>query len=390
MSGLPDTRDYSAIAGTSPIAAKTFNNIQDCIVSLKRNQACGDFGPGTDGDVTLDGIVAAPPWCTKVGTVYTMTRDAFPRNLTLSGPGVVLVRAGFRPYVKNKFKTTGGAWLDASGGDATSGLAGAAYNLAGVGAAAGTVNGGGNSVNGSNTIGGNTGNVINSFCGNGGNGGTSLSAGGVGGVNTLPAATAGRPEACRGPLMGAIVSKTGILWLNGAPGGAVGGGGGGTNIGGAGGGGAGVGCLAARKIELASANDIRCRGGKGGDTTYAGCGGGGGGGGGTEIIVYQEMTIASGVLTAATVCAGGVHGVGNSEAPAATDGGVGTLFLIQIDVDYVGVVSDVSAVPTMLPDVYDDAALPDPSTFKVNSVIVNRTTKQILITFDQITWTALS
>src|SRR3982750_2610441 len=33
------------------------------------------FGHGSDGDVTLDGVVAAPAWATKLGTVYTAFRN---------------------------------------------------------------------------------------------------------------------------------------------------------------------------------------------------------------------------------------------------------------------------------------------------------------------------
>jgi hypothetical protein len=386
----PPTRDLTLMPGTSPVPSGTINRLQDIAVSLQTNQSEGAFGPGTDGDVVLDGVVAAPAWCTKVGTVYTMTRDAFPNNLTLTGAGVVLVRAGFRPYVRKQFQTIGGAYLDASGGAATSGLAGAAYNLAGVGAPAGTVGGGTTGGNSNNTIGTNGTNVgAPSFSGAGGNGGTSLSAGGVGGTVTAPGPTDGRPEVCLGALMGALVSKNGVQWLKGGASGADGGGGGGTNVGGAPGGGAGVGCLAARKIVLENANDIRCRGGNGGLTTYAGCGGGGGGGGGTEIIVYQQLTVGVGVLNAATVCAGGVQGVGNAEAPPATPGAVGTLFLIKIAVDFVLNSTAPASVPTMLPATYFEP-LPDPANFPINSVIVNRTTNEILITYDQLNWTALS
>src|ERR1700737_2572393 len=50
----------------------------------------------SDGNVTLDGVVAAPSWATKSGTVYTLTRDTALNNLTVTGAGVVLNTANFR------------------------------------------------------------------------------------------------------------------------------------------------------------------------------------------------------------------------------------------------------------------------------------------------------
>lgn len=384
MSGLPNTRDLTFLPGISPVASGTLNNMQDCIVSIVANQSDGTFGPGTDGAVTLDGAVAAPSWCTKSGTVYTMTRDAFPNSLTLTGAGVELKTAGFRLRVKNQFQTIGGAFLDNNGEDA-------ATFHGGHSAASGTVNGGSaNAPDGGTGAGSNGTNATNSFGGAGGNGGNGASGvGGTGGTATVPAATAGRPEAHPGPLLGAIAAASGITWLvGGAPGGSGGGGGGG-NDGGGGGGPAGVLCLAARRIVLASANDVRCRGGAGGPGLGATIGGGGGGGGGVAIIAYQSLSVASGTLNSATVCAGGAAGVGSGALSLSTAGSTGTLFTLDVSVAYNPVLTGPASPPSALPAAYIEP-LPNPGNFAVNSVIVNKTTNQIMITYDQVNWTALS
>lgn len=389
--GLPDTRDYTAIPGTSPVKAATINNLQDCVVSLKKNQSAGEFGDGGDGNVTLDGVVAVG-WATKVGTVYTLNQDVFCDTLILSGAGVVLkfgsaASGVFKVYCKTQFKTQGGAYADLSGTDAALNIAGAAYG------AGGTVTGTTASPNGTNGNGANIAAVANAYGGIGGNGGTSLSAGGTGGTITSPGASKGRlNNICGGPLLGTIYSPSqGATAIAGGAAGAPGGGGGTVNVGGAGGNPGGVLCLAARKITLESSADIRARGGKGGDcTNSSNSGGGGGGGGGVVLLTCCSYSVGVGAINDGTMVAGGAAGLGQgAQAPAATAGHGGLIFLQVIDVSYQATTTAPASVPTALPPVYFEP-LPDPANFPTNAVIVNATTLTWVITLDNLNWTALT
>lgn len=56
------------------------------------------FGMGSDGNVSLNGSVAAPSWATKSGSKYILNRDVYCNSLTLTGTAQ-LVLNGFRLFV---------------------------------------------------------------------------------------------------------------------------------------------------------------------------------------------------------------------------------------------------------------------------------------------------
>jgi hypothetical protein len=392
----PFVRFLTFLARVSAIPAKGVNMLQDGIISLVSNQSSSNYGSGVDGDLVLDGVVAAPAGMLKTGAAYRLVQDWCGGTLTVTGAGVALLTStaegSFRIYCKTKLKTAGGAYIDASGADAVLNVGGAATND-------GTVQKSFGGPNGTNGNGTNGTAPVHGVAGNSGNGGTSLSAGGNG-VSSAPPATAvfSRPESiCGGPWLGAGFSPMAApVALAGGASGASGGGGGTVNVGGGGGGGGGVLAIAARSIELESASDLRCRGGKGGDcTNSSNSGGGGGGTGGLALIVCQQLTVGAGVVDAATVCPGGAAGAGNGlQAPAATAGAVGKLYLIKTDVEYVPVASadDEVAGLMMLPDTFEEGAVPDPSTMPLRAVIciTNGPDNQALyINRDGTKWSAL-
>ena len=105
------------------------------------------FGTGIDGSASLDGTVAAPAWATKSGSNYTLTRDVFATNLTLTstariftngyrlcGTGILDVSAaGTNAISVNPNTMTGGAGATAG----TAGTVGVASSGFSVGAGAG-------------------------------------------------------------------------------------------------------------------------------------------------------------------------------------------------------------------------------------------------------------
>lgn len=289
-------------------------------------QALGaPFGNGADGNVTLDGTVAAPSWAGKVGTVYSLNRDVFLNNLTVTGAGVQLFTNGYRVFARGTLTTAAGGNVNCDGAAGSTStpptgtvLAGAA---GGAGVSVNSVGGAGASVS-ANGLGG--------AGGAGGIGGTN--GGGAIGTVTAPASTLGDPRAFSASTIGCIVGisagAAAVTALRGGGGGSGGGGGGGGGSSGNGGQGGGVLCVVARVLSLANATDIHANGGAGAAATGAGSqGGGGGGGGGCAIIAYGSKNV---TLSAASNAAGGAGGAGVNGGATGAAGSNGSLYDIPL------------------------------------------------------------
>lgn len=286
---------------------------------------------GFDGAVTLDGVVAAPSWATKVGTVYTMTRDAFPSALTVTGAAVVLKTANFRLICSGTITTAAGGTIN---NDGAAGSVSTATNTATPAGSlgAGGSGGAGGTVSGAGAAGGN---VTNATGGAGGAGGLGPGgAGGGAGTATAPAANLGGYHMWPGPNSSGYVFSwaTPGVWnqlQGGAGGGGSGGGSGGGITGNSGGAGGGVMVVMARQFILANATDIHCNGGAGaaGNGGAFSSGGSGGGGGGTLLLCYGTSNQ---TFTAANCVAGGAGGaIGSGGSAAGAAGANGTLLVFS-------------------------------------------------------------
>lgn len=299
--------------------AQPFKEEADWIDYLNKTPKCV-ISDGVDGAATLDGA-ATVAWATRVGNIYTMTRDAFLTSLTING-GVTLKPAGFRLFGTGTLTTVAGApngQISCDGNPGVGLTAGAAGSTGTLLSGYAGGNGGAAGVNP-----GNSGSNQTGFAGAGGHGGDGTSVPGNGGTMTAPAASLGRPDAFNAGNLGTIQGLSGTTVTFTAIGGGAGGGGGGGAAGGVtGGGGAGGGVMVIvfRALSLASAADIHCTGGAGANGTI-GCGGGGGGGGGVLIIAYGSKNAVT--FSAATNCAGGAAGSGPTVV--ATAGSTGALY----------------------------------------------------------------
>lgn len=289
----------------------------------------GFFGDGSDGSVIFDGtstVLGLVP----SSSVYTLTRDIYCINITLSGASTVVKTNGYRIYAKGTVTTSGGAIISASGNNGSGSTAGTA-------GATGTVMAGASGGAGAASAVGNPGNngTGYSYGGQGGTGGSGSTnpggAGALGGSLTLNA-TLGSPRLYSASTLGAILgggaSSPYVNWYVGGGGGGSGGGNSGTS--GGGGAGGGVLCIAARTLSLANASDLRAWGGNGGAGVSGNSGGGAGGGGGVAVIAYATLTAAAGSMSSATNCAGGSGGAGFGTGATGGAGNTGTLFLIQL------------------------------------------------------------
>lgn len=395
--GLPATRDLSFIDGLTKIPASVMNNIQDCIVAFS-GATFGVYGNGFDGDVVLDGVVAAPSGMTKVGTVYTMTRHFFARNLTVTGAGVQVNTAGWHLYASVSITT--------DHADAIVSLANAGSNgVASVGGAGGAQSytsasaffqvhanqqGATGANSGGSVLAGPPG-VPQSYGGAGGAGGNGDSAGGaISGANTQPTALQGTAHIVLPQMTGWMASTTGgaLAWnaVYGGQGGAGGGGGTAGAAGGGGGGGGGVLMVAAPTITCATAADIRAAGGKGGNASTGGdgnAGGGGGGGGGVFFAFYHRCNV---TFAAATNCPGGAGGTGGGGGAgfAGSAGSAGTVFARQM------MLQPSATIPVTGPSaLYTTATLPDPAVVPLGSLIYNTDTDELLINKTTAAWTAI-
>jgi hypothetical protein len=305
----------------------------DFIAYIQQQALATAFGDGVDGNVTLDGVVAAPSGMSKVGTVYTLTRDFYANNLTVTGAGVILKTSGYRLFVRGTLTTAASGIISNDGNSA-------ALRIGGAVGPTGTLLGGAAGGNGGDGTGGaQTGSpgtvATNSLGGAGGAGGAS-----GGGTNGGPAQSTVPPAATLGgahvfsPLtVGHICGISGGVSTSTALQGGAGGSGGGASgpgapggTAGGGGGGGGVLVVVARILALNSASDIHANGGAGAAATVTGAtgsGGGGGGGGGVALIAYGSK--GSTVFSAATNVAGGAGAAGIGTGVAGSVGSNGTV-----------------------------------------------------------------
>lgn len=326
------TVDTSVVMATRLYVDEKDDELEEALKVYTDNRVgMGFFGDGSDGDAELDGTNEVD-WASKASSVYTMSRDCFCDDLTLTG-GAELKANGFRIYVRGTLKTEDGSKITANGTSATTRTGASA-------SATGTVLGGGQGGNGGDGSGeAQNGFVpafgpVESFGGGGGAGGASGGAtpGGTA-ISTSPlAAELGSPHVFGAPTSGYVAGLSAgaatLTALSGGYGGSGGGASGSGGSGGGGGGGGGVLVVAARMFELESAGDLTAAGGDGapgGSGGASGSGGGGGGGGGVVIFAYVKKN--EGVTFSASVNApGGNGGAGGGAGTAGEDGEDGALF----------------------------------------------------------------
>lgn len=292
--------------------------------------SAGWFGPTTgsstpvDGAaVTLDGVVT-PAWTTRVGSVYTVTREYFVGTLTVNA-GITLNHSGFWG---NGTSLVNRGHINADGG---SGLAGAGGSLAGNGelcSQTGTGGSGGNNAAGTaGTTSTGVGILLPGGVGAGGAGGASGggNAGGAGGTYNAPTTTNfGLGNRLAIALLAAMnmSAQVPVRFNNGAGGG----GGGASGVGSIGGGGGAVGGimgLAFATIDNTGTGSITANGGAGanGNGGGTGAGGGGGGAGGVLFVVAKSLT------GNAPTANGGAAGAGTGTGAAGVAGPAGLLQL---------------------------------------------------------------
>lgn len=287
------------------------------------------FGTGQDGTYTLDGSAAGSGMTFDGSLTYTLSRDVFAGNLTMSG-AYRLNTAGWRLYVNgtltlgasNRIANDGNAAVTSSPGGATTSQT-VGYGTGGGGAVSRSTAG---------STAGNAGTSQgNSFGASGGRGGddSPFTAGGAGGVATAPATNRGELWTAPQAAISRLMSYAGDVNLEGG----AGGGSGfvsynasdtGTHTSGAGGGGAGIVLIAARKIV--NAGLITANGGPGGAATTTGtfngggAGGGGGGGGGLAIVIYGSNGSTIGTVQANGGLGGTSLGLFTNAAQAGSTG----------------------------------------------------------------------
>ena len=307
------------------------NNHGQWISFLEASLGSCARGDGSDGDIVLDGVVAAPPGMTKLGTVYTMSRPIFAKSVTVTGAGVQLHLNNLPLFCRGDVTTDHVDAINNNAAD-TVGQNPPALTGSGVfgGGAAGGVGGTPGVSGGEGTAGAN---ITNSIGGNGGD----PSSESKHGTATAPAMV-GIYRALSPAMLGFILGMSGgspaLVQLQGG----AGGGGGFTSTGmngGGGGNGAGVAAVIAGRLMLSSATDIRGKGGAGGNpnsgtpiaSTAYGAGGGGGGGG-----LFLAYAYCNQALSSAVNCPGGAGGTAIL-SPNGTPGANGTLVQFACEAD---------------------------------------------------------
>jgi hypothetical protein len=253
----------------------------------------GNFGDGSDGDVTL-------------GSDTTITRHML--YGTLSTSTFDIKADGYGVFAKTKINVQNSGVIHNDGvttPDDNPGVAANsnAYAKGSDGATGGTGAGAASTA------------VTDTLGGRGGNGGAgSGGAGGTSGTVTAPGATLGTLRAGDSALLGRWSGLGGTGFIKSGSGGAAGGGSG-TFEGGGGGGGGGVLVIAAPEIEFTGTGIVSVKGGGGGGGVADNCGGGGGGGGGVLFVLCNRVIAANfsasgGAL--GTAGTGGTNGVAGS------------------------------------------------------------------------------
>jgi hypothetical protein len=316
---LIDQQVNNLIKGTTNALLKTAGTMN---IPLTR----GEYGNGSDGNATLDGVTTFNNFSSLSGSTYTLSRDVYFDTLRINA-NIILKTNGYRVYVKDTTILNNNSNINNNGNDAVGMTAGAATNQGTVGF--GSAGGAGRSNNGDGIAGTSITNAISTS--SGGNGGAiGASSGGSGGTVTLVAATFGGinclntlTEAARGIAFG----TTTIIQINGGSGG--GGGsrqGGGNSISGAGGSGAGVCIFASRLIMVNGSASITCNGGNGSDASGTGVNASCGGGGGAGVVIVISHTDTSLLPNLSLSVQGGLGGtVPIGTGTAGQNGSSGTI-----------------------------------------------------------------
>lgn len=338
------------------------------------------FGDGGDGAGVADGSTAVPGM-TLSGSIYTLTRDIYLTDLTIS-TGIIIKTNGYRIFGIGTLTMNGTAQIQRNGNAGTSG-GNASQNIGGSAGAGGAAladgylkgsqaggngaagaNGDSTSVGGSRTAqpgnpgsnGSNTNNSIGtnaSSAGSGGGGGSGFNGGGSSGGASGSSGTATLANVKLSaswhlyPLLDVSSTGSTVKYDNSAsPGGAGSGAGGGPFVynaadnqggggGGSGGSGSGGGIIAIyfKNIVIGASASITSNGGAGGNggnggtahTSAGNTGGGGGGGsaaggnGGIIVLIYNSLTN-NGVISVS----GGAHGTHGVGAPGNVGGSAGS------------------------------------------------------------------
>lgn len=295
---IPVGQDGFALSANSATAlGVTYRTIFSPLIWL--------FGTGSDGTIAFNGTNTFA-FASLAGSTYTLTRNIFGTNITLSA-GITVYANNFGIWANGTLTVPSTALIHSNGPNGSStGTAGASvpFNFycgqSGSGGA-GNIGGGSFGSNNSHALGG-TG-------GRGGNG--SGTGGAVGGNITPPAVNNGGVET---PINLVLVSMVGLeqgftsagLRYNG---GAGGGGAGGDNVSNkGGGGGSGGGYVGICAFLNSGTGSITATGGNGGSPGIVGCGGGGGGGGG--YLFFLTTTTAPTFTFSVAGGAGGTGGGG--------------------------------------------------------------------------------
>jgi hypothetical protein len=276
----------------------THNNLQD-------NSGLGEFGDGSDGDVTL-----------PIGKTTSLLADTYYDNLNVPA-GATLNTNGFRIYCKTLCQIDVGGIIMCNGTDGQAGNI--AFNEGQGGGKNGTLGGGSDGGQGffssiPGQIGDPAANALGAPGGVGGTGAGGANLGGPGGLLSPPNVRFGSPRNVPTAVTGEVRGAGGSAFIRGGTGG---GGGGGPN-GGGGGGGAGVVLISAKKIV--NNGSIQANGGNGGAGTGNG-GGGAGGGGGTLLLTYGPLGPFSGYSGSGTNFTNG--GAGGAGSGTGAPGGAG-------------------------------------------------------------------
>lgn len=338
-SGYANANAYILATG-----AAVFKNVQiggSTVQYVITNSGIFSYGDGSDGAAVLDGS-ATPAGMSKSGSDYTLTRDGYYTDMTMS-TGTTLNTAGYRVFGNGTLTLNGTAKISRDGNAGTSVVNQAAGGAGGAALADGYLKGspaGGTGGTSSTTVtvnptdGTNTTNSIGSSAnaagaGGAGSGGAGSAAGATG------TATASNVKLIANWHLATLldVGSTGSTVKFGNSASAGGGGYGGIGGGAAGGGGGGTGspggivAIYFRSIVIGASASITANGGNGGNgssglyngTVQGGGGGGSGGNGGQVILVYNQLTN-SGTVSAT----GGTKGTGGTAGAGAVAGSDGT------------------------------------------------------------------
>ena len=298
------------------------------------NTGIFSFGDGSDGTGTFDGS-ATPAGTSKSGSDYTLTRDVYYTDMTMS-TGCTLNPSGYRIFGTGTLTLNGTAIIKrngnagGAGGNSGTGTGGTAGAALADGYLKGSVAG---QVGGFNLSAGNAGtNTSNSIGSNGATGG-SASSGGGGAAGTATVSNVKLIANWHLAVMLDVSSSGSTIKFDNSAGSGSGGSSisNGGVIGGGGGSGSSGGIIAiyVRNIVIGASASITANGGAGGaggGGNVFGGGGGGGGNGGQIILVYNTITN-SGSITFSGGVGGGSGGTG---ASAGSNGNAGTLRQFQI------------------------------------------------------------